>query len=89
MCGDEWYYYQFFLAGNEERRVMRRVWGAKLGWVETLLKGKGEGEGGNGLDRDGEDGEGVGCPLVRVVTVEGLLRGLFGMRWEVPKGSIR
>jgi hypothetical protein len=82
VCGDEWFYYQFFVASSEERRTMRKVWNAGLGWVEALLRGSGRGEGGEG----GRGQE--GCPLMEVVSVEGLLKGLFGVGWEVPTGSV-
>jgi hypothetical protein len=85
VCGDEWFYYQFFVARAGERSVMRNVWNAGLGWAEALLRGSGKGEKGDGK---GEKGEEQGCPLAEVVTVEGLLRSLFGVRWEVPRGSV-
>jgi hypothetical protein len=84
MCGDEWFYYQYFLARDGERRVMRQVWNAMLGWAEALLRGSGKGEKGEGRDKD----DGQGCPLARVVTVEGVLRGLFGVGWEIPRASV-
>lgn len=66
---------------------MRRVWNAGLGWAEALLRGSGKGEKGEGkTNKEGEKDQ--GCPLVQVVTIEGVLRGLFGVWWEVPRGSV-
>jgi hypothetical protein len=79
-CGDEWFYYQFWVAGRDERRRMRRLWSEKLRWVEELLRGSGKGE-------SGDDQK--GCPLTGVVTIEGVLRRLYGIDWEVPRGNVR
>jgi len=68
---------------------MRQVWNAGLGWLEALFRGSGKGEKGKGK---GEGGGGQeqehGCPLSQVETIEGVLRALFGVRWEVPMGSV-
>lgn len=66
---------------------MRGVWNAGLGWLEALLRGSGKGEKGEGKGEWGRE-EVQGCPLSQVVTIEGVLRGLFGVRWEVPRGSV-
>ena len=63
---------------------MREVWNAGLGWLEALVKGSGKAEKGRGKG----EGEVQGCPLSQVETIEGVLRTLFGVRWEVPMGSI-
>ena len=79
LCGDEWFYYQFWVAAKQERRDMKRVWNERLWGIEELLRGPGEKE---------EDGQEKGCPLTGVVTIEGVLRRLFGVDWEVPGSSV-
>lgn len=86
-CGDEWFYYQFWLAGRGERRAMRAAWGGGggwMGWVEGVFRGWGKGEG-EGEEGRGE-GDGTGCGVMPVVTVEGMLRGVLGGGWAVPAG---
>ena len=61
---------------------MRKVWNAGLGWLETLFRGSGKGEGKAGREKT------QGCPLSQVETIEGILRSLFSVRWEVPVGSV-
>ena len=69
-CGDEWFYFQYWLASPAERRKMaHKVWPARAGkmvrWVERWIR-----QGGR-----------EGCEVVGVVPVEGMLRSLFGVRW--------
>ena len=69
-CGDEWFYFQYWLASPAERYEMaRKVWPARGGkmvrWVERWIR-----QGGR-----------EGCEVVGVVPVEGMLRSLFGGRW--------
>lgn len=72
-CGAEWFYYQFFLAGAEERDEMRHMWDAEA-------EESGMWDWGWGL--------GQSCRLTEVLGMEGLLRRRFGDRWRSPGKSV-
>ncbi|KAF5374640.1 hypothetical protein D9615_008933 [Tricholomella constricta] len=67
-CGGDWYYYQWWLAAQEERRATE---GVRV-WVGGLF--------GSSYGFELRRGKG-GCEETGVVSVEGVLRGLFGGRW--------
>jgi hypothetical protein len=39
-CGPEWFYYQYWLAGDWEREEMRRVWAANAKWWKFWQQGE-------------------------------------------------
>ncbi|KAF5355163.1 hypothetical protein D9756_005590 [Leucocoprinus leucothites] len=73
-CGNPWHYYQYFLASQEEQRVMRQRWMTDLearvewpwkGWKWWLKRQE--------------------CRVTRVVWVQDMVNDAFGKGWGVRK----
>ncbi|KAL5513823.1 hypothetical protein ACEPAH_4224 [Sanghuangporus vaninii] len=74
-CGDQWYYYQFFLASEAEREKMTRVWDRQWYWDFWRKEW---------WARKRET-----CRLTRTVDMLSLLRRAFGDRWNPPPSSVQ
>lgn len=77
MCGNSWFYYQFFLASDEDRGMMREKWMKELeGRVEWPWKGW------EWWMRRQE------CRLTRVLWMRSALWDVFGKGWGVKKSVV-
>ncbi|EJC99896.1 uncharacterized protein FOMMEDRAFT_22912 [Fomitiporia mediterranea MF3/22] len=74
-CGDQWYYYQFFLASDEERDKMREVWNRT--WYWDFWK------------KEWWTRRRESCRLTRTVDMLTSLRRMFGDGWNPPPSSVQ
>lgn len=83
-CGNQWYYYQFFLASAEDREAMSDMWIKSVGWkfwTGDWWKNMGSKlSGGEGKER---------CRTTRVLRLKEALRMVWGEEWEPPKASVQ
>lgn len=74
-CGDQWYYYQFFLASELEQDAMRRIWDKKWDW--------------DFWHTDWWTRNRRSCRITRVLAMEWLLKRPFGEMWDPPETSVQ
>ena len=79
-CGDQWYYYQFFLADPAEREQMAKYWLSKWDW-EFWKK-----EWWTAWWKGGKAKE--SCRVTRTLDMTGFLRRAFGESWMPPRRSL-
>ena len=67
-CGDEWYYYQFWLSNRQTRDEMGKIWlendkqAQNVRWWKKISQ----------------------CRLTRVLALSSLLKRVFGEEWKAP-----
>ena len=72
-CGGPWWYYQFFLASDEEREHMRTVWTPR----RTSPKFTDSPPAADGV-------ESKACRVSRVLWMENVMRSRWGSDWQPP-----
>ena len=73
-CGNAWYYYQFFVAGERDRATMQSVWDRRWHWDFWHAEW---------WTRKRET-----CRVTRVLAMEWLLRKPFGEMWRPPPTTV-
>ncbi|PAV22944.1 proteophosphoglycan 5 [Pyrrhoderma noxium] len=84
VCGNQWYYYQFFLASETERGVMSDFMVKNIGWkfwTSDWWKNVGNKVSGGEVKEK--------CRTTRIIKMRESLRRVWGEDWEPPKGTVQ
>ncbi|KAF9234827.1 hypothetical protein BU15DRAFT_65379 [Melanogaster broomeanus] len=91
-CGNPWYYFEWWLASQSEREVMKRSWDSSVGfgksWWKALWFLLGRTEVLPGSDQHYDQ---RGCRMTNALLMENLLRrdDVFGPQWEIPARTVQ